>query len=426
MKMKTLVCAVSSPAGVGCGILATLKGAPCILVPFHVVGVPENAQKVRIAARVGGKVVNVSLRSPPSEGWQLSSPEPPSGRPPDVNRMDYVIAPCKLPGEIDRTHLVALEDCDESNGPGGEIVVVAAPASWLRSRAADEASIADETRTSGHVTSSSRDHAGVAMRYDARTASGVSGGAVFETRVDDEPRLVAMHRAGAASVYGDPDGECDGDAEGVHIADIMRDVAETVAENAVRDAASGGDLAAAAKELLRRPDSLTPGRGWRGRRCRAAAAALRAAAEHPERAARAAAVIMCTDDVNEGAHTLLIALDTWTEVFARSVRFADAAAHLAGSLARAGLGKNSDDFVDEFLVDALVKHTKVEAVVCKVLWALRLRTKRRGGVSSRLAESFESATLELRKARGGGEESSVHRELSMLDVLMASTPHRVA
>ena len=77
------------------------------------------------------------------------------------------------------------------------------------------------------------------MRYDARTASGVSGGAVFETRVDDEPRLVAMHRAGAASGYGDPDGECDGDAEGVHIADIMRDVAETVAENAVRDAASG-------------------------------------------------------------------------------------------------------------------------------------------------------------------------------------------
>ena len=264
------------------------------------------------------------------------------------------------------------------------------------------------------------------MRYDARTASGVSGGAVFETRVDEEPRLVAMHRAGAASGYGDPDGECDGDAEGVHIADIMRDVAETVAENAVRDAASGGDLAAAAKELLRRPDSLTPGRGWRGRRCRAAAAALRAAAEHPERAARAAAAIMGTDDVNEGAHTLLIALDTWTEVFARSVRFADAAAHLAGSLARAGLGKNSDDFVDEFLVDALVKHTKVEAVVCKVLWALRLRMKRRGGVSSRLAESFESATLELRKARGGGEESSVHRELSMLDVLMASTPHRVA
>ena len=147
MKMKTLVCAVSSPAGVGCGILATLKGAPCILVPFHVVGGPENAQKVRIAARVGGKVVNVSLRSPPSEGWQLSSPEPPSGRPPDVNRMDYVIAPCKLPEEIDRTHLVALEDCDESNGPGGEVVVVAAPASWLRSRAADEASIADETRT---------------------------------------------------------------------------------------------------------------------------------------------------------------------------------------------------------------------------------------------------------------------------------------
>ena len=34
----TLVCAISSPAGVGCGILATLKGAPCILVPLHVVG----------------------------------------------------------------------------------------------------------------------------------------------------------------------------------------------------------------------------------------------------------------------------------------------------------------------------------------------------------------------------------------------------
>ena len=44
----TLVCAISSPAGVGCGILATLKGAPCILVPLHVVGGPENAHRVRV------------------------------------------------------------------------------------------------------------------------------------------------------------------------------------------------------------------------------------------------------------------------------------------------------------------------------------------------------------------------------------------
>ena len=47
-----------------------------------------------------------------------------------------------------------------------------------------------------------------------------------------------------------------------------RDV-ERVRVEAGRELAVGAPLlalAAAAKELLRRPDSLTPGRGWRGRR----------------------------------------------------------------------------------------------------------------------------------------------------------------
>ena len=224
----TLVCAISSPAGVGCGILATLKGAPCILVPLHVIGGPENAQRVRIAAEVGGKVTHLHLRPPPSEGWRLSSPEPPRGRAPDVNRMDYVIAPCELPATIDARTLTALDACDPpSVVPRGEertrrVEVVAAPASWLRARPSglsDERTngrswdVAAEGAADGHggiirghegairihlgrlTSHASSDRASsVAVRYDARTAAGTSGAAVFETNDDGTSRRLVGRR----------------------------------------------------------------------------------------------------------------------------------------------------------------------------------------------------------------------------------------
>lgn len=443
----TLVCAISSPAGVGCGILATLKGAPCILVPLHVVGGPENAQRVRIAAEVGGKVTRLHLCPPPSEGWRLSSPEPPRGRAPDVNRMDYVIAPCELPATIDARTLTALDACDPpSVVPRGEertrrVEVVAAPASWLRARPSglsDERTngrswdVAAEGAADGHgaiirghegairihlgrlTSHASSDRASsVAVRYDARTAAGTSGAAVFETSDDGTSRrLVAMHRAG--------DPAASRDAEGLSIADIMRDVAEITAERAVQTGASAGNLRAAASELLLRES--------RGGRCRAAAAALRAAAEHPHHASRAACDLSGgRSDVHEGADALLSALEKWKELSAtRSVRFADAAAHLAGSLARAELGEPLRYEIDELLLDVLLKHDKVEAIVSKTLWALRQRMKRRGGVNPALDQLIEQTTSRLRGARNDGEESSVHRELLLLDALVTSKRHTIA
>ena len=458
----TLVCAISSPAGVGCGILATLKGAPCILVPLHVVGGPENAQRVRIAAEVGGKVTHLHLRPPPSEGWRLSSPEPPRGRAPDVNRMDYVIAPCELPATIDARTLTALDACHppsvvprgEEGTRGPVVEIVAAPASWLRARRpsspsdqrttngrsgdgdeksapGDEPTGMDHPRTYlGRLTSHHASHrdgaSSVAVRYDARTAAGASGAAVFETSVDGTyRRLVAMHRAG------DPAAEVSAaakHAEGLSIADIMRDVSEITAERAVRTGASAGDLRAAASELLLRPAAGVDGYESRGRRCRAAAAALRAAAEHPHRASRAACDLSGGGgDVDEGADALLRALEEWKELSAtRSVRFADAAAHLAGSLARAELGEPLRYEIDELLLDVLLKHDKVEAIVSKTLWALRQRMKRRGGVNPALDQLIEQTTSRLRGARNDGEESSVHRELLLLDALMTSKRHTIA
>ena len=141
----------------------------------------------------------------------------------------------------------------------------------------------------GRLTShASSDRASsVAVRYDARTAAGTSGAAVFETNDDGTSRrLVAMHRAG--------DPAASRDAEGLSIADIMRDVAEITAERAVQTGASAGNLRAAASELLLRES--------RGGRCRAAAAALRAAAEHPHHASRAACDLSGgRSDVHEGA-----------------------------------------------------------------------------------------------------------------------------
>lgn len=442
----TLVCAISSPAGVGCGILATLKGAPCIIVPLHVIGGPENARTVRIAAEVGGKVTHLRLRPPPSEGWRLSSPEPPRGRAPDVNRMDYVIAPIhELPATIDARTLTALDACDpptfvppECEERTRRVEVVAAPASWLRVGPRDE-----RTTTNGRSTGTDAAHgrdgidairthlgrltsycAEVSVRYDARLTPGTSGAAVFETSDDGTSRrLVAMHRAG------DPGGEGSSrDAEGLSIADIMRDVAEITAERAVRTGASAGDLRAAASELLLRPAATADGYESRGGRCRAAAAALRAAAEHPHRASRAARDLSGGGgDVHEGADALLSALEKWKELSAtRSVRFADAAAHLAGSLARAELGEASRYETDELLLDVLLKHEKVEAIVSKTLWALRQRMKRRGGVNPALDRLIEQTTSRLRGARNDGEESSVHRELSLLDALMTSKRHTIA
>ena len=265
----TLVCAISSPAGVGCGIIATLKGAPCILVPLHVVGGPENAQRVRIAAEVGGKITHLHRRPASAEGWRLSSPEPPRGRAPDVNRMDYVIAPCELPATIDARTLTALDACDPpSVVPRGEertrrVEVVAAPASCPRPPLGsvgrtDERTIlgrrsciprapptgtgasSGDTRARFESTSdvSRLTRRAIALHRwrcvaAARRRGRAARGGVRDERRRTSRRLVAMHRAG--------DPAASRDAEGLSIADIMRDVAEITAERAVQTGASAGN-----------------------------------------------------------------------------------------------------------------------------------------------------------------------------------------
>ena len=199
--------------------------------------------------------------------------------------MDYVIAPCELPATIDARTLTALDACQPPSvvprgeeGVRGPVVPRSSPRPRRGFRArrpsgpsdngrsnrdvetadghGDEPTGMDHPRTYlGRLTSHHASHrdgaSSVAVRYDARTAAGASGAAVFETSHDGTyRRLVAMHRAG------DPAAEVSAaakHAEGLSIADIMRDVSEITAERAVRTGASSGDLRPAASELLLRP-----------------------------------------------------------------------------------------------------------------------------------------------------------------------------
>ena len=290
----TLVCAISSPAGVGCGILATLKGAPCILVPLHVVGGPENAHRVRIAAEVGGKVTRLRLRPPPSEGWRLSSPEPPRGRAPDVNRMDYVIAPCELPATIDARTLTALDACDPpSVVPRGEertrrVEIVAAPASWLRARrprvrrttttngrstGTDETSPASGrrgTRTSGRLEPDRgrrRDLTHLGRLAATALRRSLCGTTLARRRVRAERRCSRRATTGRR----EGSSRCTGRAipprryrrsaarRGIEHRRYHEGRAEITAERAVRTGASAGHLRAAASELLLRPAARATG-----------------------------------------------------------------------------------------------------------------------------------------------------------------------
>ena len=106
------VCSVTTPDGAGHGILCTLKGAPCVLTPAHVLGEAEDApgcfdrRDARVAAARRARVF-VAHRADPlaaaatvtrlrllPEVFFAFSAAPAPGRPPDANRMDYALVAC--------------------------------------------------------------------------------------------------------------------------------------------------------------------------------------------------------------------------------------------------------------------------------------------------------------------------------------------
>ena len=106
------VCSVTTPDGAGHGILCTLKGAPCVLTPAHVLGEAEDApgcfdqHDARVAAARRARVF-VAHRADPlapaatvtrlrllPEVFFAFSAAPAPGRPPDANRMDYALVAC--------------------------------------------------------------------------------------------------------------------------------------------------------------------------------------------------------------------------------------------------------------------------------------------------------------------------------------------
>lgn len=129
------VCSVTTPDGAGHGILCTLKGAPCVLTPAHVLGEAEDephpglfdrreretrvlaARRARVfvAHRSCDGTVNENevavtrLRLLP-EVFFAFSPAPAPGRPPDANRMDYALCACDV-----ETHTSETEGDDSQN-----------------------------------------------------------------------------------------------------------------------------------------------------------------------------------------------------------------------------------------------------------------------------------------------------------------------
>ena len=277
-----LVCAVTSPGGFGCGVACTLRGAPCVLVPHHVLGdasdpdldLASRAREARATTRFaaadaagngGGVVVAREVRLRP-EIFLASSPPPPRGRAPEATRLDYVLVACAAPAGAPPRLLRALEesaDVDADALVGAGVVLTAAPKRWLTSDDASDGEASAPEVVRGVVSSVEA----ATARYDARTARGASGAAVTADGRGGGA-LVAMHRAGSRDV-----GE--GDGEGVLIREILRDIAETTAANGIAREAAGGNAAPAARALL--------ARAFIGERCRAAAAAARRGRVRPGR-----------------------------------------------------------------------------------------------------------------------------------------------
>ena len=271
-----VVCEVTAPGGVGRAILVTLRGAPCALIPFHVVGDLE-----RLDDEVIVVAPNAAVATLRPDAFLAHSPPPEDGRPPDPNRMDYVLVACGVPEGVDRAHLRPLEDSlsrfdargdarrvlDAERVPGDDDahVVAAGDEVFVSTLTREDWSSAARAKRKerrvlvewrrGFVTSPPGDREGVSLRYDARTVAGESGCAVVahsKRRACDDPdgavtvasargcgRLVAMHRAGAPGR----------DAEAVALADVMRDVLETTAARGVRRAAERGNFGPAVAEL---------------------------------------------------------------------------------------------------------------------------------------------------------------------------------
>ena len=227
------VCSVTTPDGAGHGILCTLKGAPCVLTPAHVLGAADVSNafdrhdarvfvaaarraRVFVAHRAGDgnkkenerHVTVTRLRLLP-EVFFAFSPAPAPGRPPDANRMDYALVACdvetftsessekttdavsasKRADFKKRTRAAlftrALEDAQlsETCEPGDELHLGAcvgketrvSDVAWRRGfvTAPPRRRRDDETYPSTHVRATR-----VSLRYDARTASGESGAAV--------------------------------------------------------------------------------------------------------------------------------------------------------------------------------------------------------------------------------------------------------
>ena len=369
-----LVCAVTSPGGFGCGVACTLRGAPCVLVPHHVLGdasdldLASRAREARATTRFaaadaagngGGVVVAREVRLRP-EIFLASSPPPPRGRAPEATRLDYVLVACAAPAGAPPRLLRALEesaDVDADALVGAGVVLTAAPKRWLTSDDASDGEASAPEVVRGVVSSVEA----ATARYDARTARGASGAAVTADGRGGGA-LVAMHRAGSRDV-----GE--GDGEGVLIREILRDIAETTAANGIAREAAGGNAAPAARALL--------ARAFIGGRCRAAAAAARAVASDPAAVARAASSSGDGDDDDAGARALTRALRDWLAKFPRSTSLAVAAAHALGSIRRRfGAGSDGDVDVAACLRGVMERHQGVDAVQSHARWALKMVEKR--------------------------------------------------
>ena len=252
--LPPVVCAVTTRSGSGFGVFCSLRDAPCLLLPMHVLGRVEDARLALVDLVVDGPRRRVHLQP---DVMLAHSPAPPEGRPPDANHMDYALVACKVPTGVSREAFRPLEASVATDEivAGDEIFVGAG-------RRIRDASAPDGTADShaptewrrGFVTTPPRDRAGITVRYSARTIPGWSGAPVVArerraVRDDDDPepsrgagRLLAVHRAGA-------DGA---DGEGIAAREIARDVLETVATAGVRKAAAAGT-------------SRRRWRSWRGR-----------------------------------------------------------------------------------------------------------------------------------------------------------------
>ena len=381
--LPPVVCAVSTRSGSGFGVFCSLRGAPCLLLPMHVLGRVEDA-RLALVELVDGSRRRVHLQP---DVMLAHSPAPPEGRPPDANHMDYALIACGVPTGVPREAFRPLEASVETAEvvAGDEIFVGAG--TRVCDEPATEAEADSHAPTEwrrGFVTVPPRDRAGVTVRYSARTVPGWSGAPVVarERRAvldDDDPeprrgagRLLAVHRAGA-------DGA---DGEGITACEIARDVLETVATAGVRKAAAAGDLSAAVAELARAE------RGSRGARCRAAAAAAAAVAEQPESATAAMARLIERGGFAPADHarsaTAAAALERelarWVEAHPKSARLAAATCHALGALARAGIVARDGGAVgDACVLGVLETHLGVGAIQAKGEWAMRMRRREGAG-----------------------------------------------